>query len=67
MVCLPFSDYCDPLVEEMADWEDLVEPILALGRPGVAALPLQLDLARDDRFERVGRDVAQRRPYPIGG
>ena len=33
VVCLPFSDYCDPLVEEMADWEDLVEPILALGRP----------------------------------
>jgi CelD/BcsL family acetyltransferase involved in cellulose biosynthesis len=55
VVCLPFSDYCDPLVEETADWDDLVEPILALGRP-VSLRCLSSSIpARDDRFERVGR------------
>jgi CelD/BcsL family acetyltransferase involved in cellulose biosynthesis len=55
VVCLPFSDYCDPLVEELADWEDLVEPILALRRP-VSLRCLSSSIpARDDRFQRVGR------------
>jgi CelD/BcsL family acetyltransferase involved in cellulose biosynthesis len=54
VVCLPFSDYCDPLVEDMADWQALVEPILALGlsvslRCLASSIP-----ARDHRFEIGG-------------
>lgn len=33
IVCLPFSDYCDPLVEEPALWEPLLAPLLATGLP----------------------------------
>lgn len=55
VVCLPFSDYCDPLVDEMADWEDLVEPILALDLPVSLRCLCSSIPARDDRFERVGR------------
>lgn len=33
IVCLPFSDYCDPLVEDDGAWSALVEPILAFGLP----------------------------------
>jgi CelD/BcsL family acetyltransferase involved in cellulose biosynthesis len=31
IVCLPFSDYCDPLVAEPALWEPLLAPLLATG------------------------------------
>jgi CelD/BcsL family acetyltransferase involved in cellulose biosynthesis len=33
IVCLPFSDYCDPLVEDAKSWNELIEPILAFGVP----------------------------------
>jgi CelD/BcsL family acetyltransferase involved in cellulose biosynthesis len=33
VVCLPFSDYCDPLVEDPGTWRDLVEPLLTLDAP----------------------------------
>jgi CelD/BcsL family acetyltransferase involved in cellulose biosynthesis len=33
VVVLPFSDYCDPLVDDEATWNDLVEPILLLNCP----------------------------------
>jgi CelD/BcsL family acetyltransferase involved in cellulose biosynthesis len=33
VVCLPFSDYCDPLVEDPAAWDELTEPLLRLGAP----------------------------------
>lgn len=33
ILCLPFSDYCDPLVEGAASWGELVEPLLHLGVP----------------------------------
>ena len=33
IVCLPFCDYCDPLVEDASLWNDVVEPLVALGVP----------------------------------
>ncbi len=33
ILCLPFSDYCDPLVEDATCWGELVEPLLHLGVP----------------------------------
>jgi CelD/BcsL family acetyltransferase involved in cellulose biosynthesis len=33
IVCLPFSDYCDPLVEDVSEWNELVEPLLAFEAP----------------------------------
>lgn len=33
IICLPFSDYCDPLVEDSKSWNELIEPVLALGLP----------------------------------
>jgi CelD/BcsL family acetyltransferase involved in cellulose biosynthesis len=33
ILSLPFSDYCDPLVEDLATWEALVAPLLARGAP----------------------------------
>src|SRR5262245_33525717 len=31
VVCLPFSDYCDPLIDDASTWNELVEPLLPLG------------------------------------
>jgi CelD/BcsL family acetyltransferase involved in cellulose biosynthesis len=33
IVCLPFSDYCDPLIEDASAWSELVEPLLTLTSP----------------------------------
>jgi CelD/BcsL family acetyltransferase involved in cellulose biosynthesis len=33
VLSLPFSDYCDPLVDDLATWEALVEPLLAYEAP----------------------------------
>jgi hypothetical protein len=33
IVCLPFSDYCDPLVEDADRWIELVEPLLLIEAP----------------------------------
>jgi hypothetical protein len=33
IVCLPFSDYCDPLVDHANVWNDLVEPLIPLEVP----------------------------------
>jgi hypothetical protein len=33
IVCLPFSDYCDPLVDNIDAWEELVAPLLHRGVP----------------------------------
>ncbi len=57
VVCLPFSDYCDPLVEDGASWAELMEPILSW------AVPVTLRCLRnrvpitDNRFRLVGRGV----------
>lgn len=33
IVCLPFSDYCDPLVEDRRTWQELMDPLVALNAP----------------------------------
>jgi hypothetical protein len=33
IVCLPFSDYCDPLIEGINAWSALVAPLLAFNAP----------------------------------
>jgi Uncharacterized protein involved in methicillin resistance len=33
VVCLPFADYCDPLVGEATSWKELIEPILRRNAP----------------------------------
>jgi CelD/BcsL family acetyltransferase involved in cellulose biosynthesis len=54
IACLPFSDYCDPLVEDPADWADLVAPILAAGVPvRLRCLRNALPTA-DERFRVAG-------------
>jgi CelD/BcsL family acetyltransferase involved in cellulose biosynthesis len=50
IVSLPFSDYCDPLVGDFAQWNQLIAPLLAEGRPIIVrCLHNRLPLA-DDRF-----------------
>jgi len=57
VVCLPFSDYCDPLVEDGASWAGLIEPILSLTVPvTLRCLRNPIPLA-DDRFRLVGRGL----------
>jgi CelD/BcsL family acetyltransferase involved in cellulose biosynthesis len=53
VVCLPFSDYCDPLVEDSESWSELIEPILAFGLP-ITLRCLHNDLPVDDtRFSTM--------------
>ena len=53
VVCIPFSDYCDPLVTEPDVWATLIEPILALEVPvSLRCLRNQIPLA-DDRFGNI--------------
>jgi hypothetical protein len=33
IVCLPFSDYCDPLVDNASLWKDVLGPLASLGVP----------------------------------
>jgi CelD/BcsL family acetyltransferase involved in cellulose biosynthesis len=33
IVCLPFCDYCDPLVDDVRLWNDVVEPLVSLDVP----------------------------------
>ena len=33
IICLPFCDYCDPLVDDVSLWNDLVEPLVSLEVP----------------------------------
>ena len=50
IVCLPFSDYCDPLVDDVRLWNDVVEPLVPLEVP-VRLRCLQNRLpAQDPRF-----------------
>lgn len=49
-VCLPFSDYCDPLVEDADLWIELVEPLLLINAP-IRMRCLRNSLpSRDPRF-----------------
>jgi CelD/BcsL family acetyltransferase involved in cellulose biosynthesis len=33
VVCLPFSDYCDPLVEDFPTWSKIIEPLFGFAAP----------------------------------
>jgi CelD/BcsL family acetyltransferase involved in cellulose biosynthesis len=54
VVCLPFSDYCDPLVEDDGCWQQLIAPILALGVPVTLRCLRNRVPLEDQRFARVG-------------
>lgn len=55
VICGPFSDYCDPLVEDDASWRELIEPVMALGLP-VTLRCLRNGLPEQDgRFQVAGR------------
>jgi CelD/BcsL family acetyltransferase involved in cellulose biosynthesis len=54
VISLPFSDYCDPLVNSSATWQALLTPVLDLGVP-VRFRTLRSDLpACDPRLYRTG-------------
>jgi len=54
IVSLPFSDYCDPLVEDPATWERLAAPILAMGLPTTLRCLRCRAAADDPRFTPTG-------------
>lgn len=55
IVSLPFSDFCDPLVEDAKDWNYLVDALLQNGhRISIRCLHNQIPL-HDDRFNLVNR------------
>ncbi|HEX3723713.1 MAG TPA: GNAT family N-acetyltransferase [Nitrolancea sp.] len=55
IVSLPFSDYCDPLVSNDAQWSELVEPLLASRQPmNMRCLHNEIPLL-DDQFEHAKR------------
>src|ERR1700747_3507686 len=33
LVCGPFADYCDPLVNDLGTWRELIDPLISLGVP----------------------------------
>ncbi len=53
VVCLPFSDYCDPLVADPAAWDELVEPLFGFGAPIRLRCLRNSVPDRDPRFERA--------------
>jgi hypothetical protein len=54
IVCGPFSDYCDPLANDVETWRELVAPLISLAVPiTLRCLRNQLP-ANDDRFMKVG-------------
>jgi CelD/BcsL family acetyltransferase involved in cellulose biosynthesis len=54
-LCLPFSDYCDPLVDDAETWGELIAPVLALNVP-VSLRCLRNDIpVRDNRFTLTAR------------
>ncbi|CAH2605707.1 GNAT family N-acetyltransferase (plasmid) [Rhodovastum atsumiense] len=55
IVCGPFCDYCDPLLDDSAAWEDLVAPLMALGIPITLRCLRNTIPAQDRRFSFAGR------------
>ena len=54
VICLPFSDYCDPLVDDLHIWRQLVTPLFDFGAP-VRLRCLRNPLpVKDARFKVVG-------------
>jgi CelD/BcsL family acetyltransferase involved in cellulose biosynthesis len=55
IISLPFSDFCDPIVETAEEWEALIHPLLAEGRR-LSLRCLNAELPREDaRFEEKNR------------
>ena len=53
IVCGPFSDYCDPLANDVDTWRELIAPLMSLGVPiTLRCLCNQLP-ANDERFVKV--------------
>jgi Acetyltransferase (GNAT) domain len=52
VISLPFSDYCDPLVETEADWDRLISPILQLQLPIRFKLVFNSIPLTDQRFSQ---------------
>jgi hypothetical protein len=57
VVCIPFSDYCDPLVTNVEVWATLIEPILALNVPVSLRCLHNTTPISDRRFSKTGRAV----------
>ena len=56
-VCLPFSDYCDPILDNDEQWSTVVAPLLALENP-VALRCLHASAPRRDaRFADAGSSL----------
>ena len=55
VISFPFSDYCDPLVEDAETWNRLVEMLLDMGRPLTLRCLRNSLPAVDSRFAVVGR------------
>ena len=57
ILTLPFSDYCDPLVDSTQHWQSLVNPILDLGAP-VRFRTLRSESPKNDpRFNLTGSSL----------
>jgi Acetyltransferase (GNAT) domain len=52
VISLPFSDYCDPLVETETDWQKLISPILELQMPVRFRTVFNDIPLKDERFSR---------------
>ncbi|MEK0081745.1 lipid II:glycine glycyltransferase FemX [Benzoatithermus flavus] len=57
IVSLPFSDYCDPLVDNAQTWRELVQPILDFGLPVTLRCLRSLEPLADERFSVVGQGL----------
>lgn len=56
IVCGPFCDYCDPLVENPEAWRDILEPVFALRLPVTLRCLRNARLVQESgRFEVAGR------------
>ncbi len=55
VAALPFCDFTDPLVDDLAQWNQLVAPLLALGMP-MSLRVLHNEVAlQDPNFEHISR------------
>jgi CelD/BcsL family acetyltransferase involved in cellulose biosynthesis len=55
IVCFPFCDYCDPLVDDGDSWRAAVAPVLARNVPVTLRCLRNRVLARDERFRVIAR------------
>ncbi|HYE48483.1 MAG TPA: GNAT family N-acetyltransferase [Azospirillaceae bacterium] len=55
IVCLPFSDYCDPLVEDAETWETLAAPLMEMGLPITLRCLRHGHAVADPRFAATGQ------------